>query len=166
MTAGHASTLVPDPAFMRLLDTELSRKTRFAYVVLLLLAAMMTASIAALWLTEPTLPLRTHVAFGVMVGIGCSWVGLFTWALTARRPLRGRDRLAAGYLAVGCASVFTVGSSVVGYATGQTAPYPAAVMGLVMLGVAVAVLIKAQRRVAMLKARRLELEHELGKGTR
>ena len=58
-------------------------------VALLLVAAAMTAVVASLWLTEPTLPTRTAVACGVMTLMGLSWMVSSGWVLTTRRPLFG-----------------------------------------------------------------------------
>ena len=166
MTSTHTAATSIDPAIQRLLSSELSRPKRFAYVALLLFATGVTSVVTALLLTEPALAARTQAAFSVMVAIGVSWIALFAWTLTSRRPLLGRDSLIAGYMSVAFTTMFALGSLAVGYGTSQRAPYAAAAMGFVLLAVAIALLARARRRVAQLVERRLVLERELGKASR
>ena len=108
MTSTHFPT-PPTADLRRLLDAELSLRSRLGYVALLLASAAMTAVIASLWLTEPTLPTRTAVAFAVLTLIGLSWIVFSGWVLTRRRPLFGRDGLVAGRMAVTFTAAFVVG---------------------------------------------------------
>ena len=149
-------------AVRELAQGELSVKARFGYVALLLAAAGMTAVIVSLWLTEPALVARTHVAFGAMSVIGISWMALALWALMTRRVLFARDRVIAGRMAVTFTSVFAVGALAAVIATGSGAAIGALATGVVMLAAAVGVLRGAQRRFAVLNARRAELERSLG----
>ena len=137
---------------------ELSLPSRLRYVVLLLTASTMTAIVTALLLTEPALPLRTTIALAAVAVAGVSWVAFSAWVLTRKRVLLGRHRVVAGRLAVTFSSVFTIGALAVGYATSSRPPLAAAVMGLVMVSVAAALLVRARRRVAELSKRRDELE--------
>ncbi len=146
----------------RLLDTELSRPSRLGHVALLLVSMAMTVVVVSLWLTEPALPARTRVAFGAMTAVGVAWMVFAGWVLTTRRVLLGRDSLVAGRLAVTFTAVFVAGALLVGYAAGGRAPFAAAVIGVGLLGVAIALLVRARRRVAALTARRDVLERELG----
>ena len=146
-----------------LLDTELSRSSRLSYVTLLLVSVAMTVVVVSLWLTEPALPLRTRVAFGLMTVIGLSWMVFAGWVLTTRRVLLGRDSVVAGRLAVTFTAVFVAGALLVGYSAGSKAPFAAAAIGVELLGVAIALLVRARRRVALLTARRDALERELGR---
>ena len=161
MTSTHFPT-PPTADLRRLLDAELSLRSRLGYVALLLASAAMTAVIMSLWLTEPTLPTRTAVAFAVLTLIGLSWIVFSGWVLTRRRPLFGRDGLVAGRMAVTFTSAFVVGTLAVGYSSGGAAPYAAFAMGLVLLAVAVAALVRARHNVARLTTRREALERELG----
>lgn len=136
---------------------ELSLKARLGYVMLLLASSAMTTVIASLWLTEPGLPLRTQLAFGVMSLMGSAWVVLAAWALAARRPLFARDRVIAGHFAVAFTSVFVAGAIVAVALAGNTAAYAVLFTGVVMLVAAVRVLIGARRRFADLSARRAAL---------
>jgi hypothetical protein len=86
--------------------------------------------------------------------------------LTARRTLLGRDSIVAARMAVTFTTTFIVGALGLGYVNGGTAPYAAAVIGLGLLVAAVVLLVRAQRRVAILRTRREALERELGRSRR
>ena len=159
---GSDSSALSTANLPRLLDAELSRPSRLGHVALLLVSMAMTVVVVSLWLTEPPLPLRTRLAFGVMTVIGLSWTVFAGWVLTTRRVLLGRDSLVAGRLAVVFTTVFVAGALLVGYSAGGRAPIAAAAIGVGLLGVAIALLVRAQRRVARLTARRDALERELG----
>ena len=158
--------LPPLDDLRRLLDKELSRPSRIGYVTLLVASLTMTVVVASLWLTEPVLPMRAGVAFGLLTVIGLSWTTFAGWVLTTRRVLSGQDSVVAGRLAVTFTATFVLGALAVGYAGGGTAPYAAAAMGLGLLAGAIALLVRAQRRVARLTARRESLERELGRTSR
>jgi hypothetical protein len=147
----------------RITDAQLSRPARTGYVLLLLAASTMTAIVTALLLTEPSLPLRTSIALGVMVLIGVSWIGFAGWVLTRRRILLGRHRVVAGRLAVAFSSVFCAGALAVGYATSSRSAIAATALGALMLLIATAMLIRARRGVERLSKRRDELERQLGR---
>jgi hypothetical protein len=118
--------------------------------------------IFSLWLTEPALPARTQLAFGLMSIIGVSWVVLASWALTARRPLFARDRVIAGRMAVAFTSLFVVGTGIAVAMGGGAAALGALGVGILMLGFAGWTLSSARHRFAVLAARRAELERTLG----
>lgn len=147
----------------RLLNAELSSASRMGYVALGLAAAIMTAIVASLWMTEPSLPVRTQIAFGTMVGIGLSWVGFATWVLTHRRPLLADHRIVAGRMAVTFTSLFVIGAVALGFARGGSAPYAAAALGVAMLAIAIVLLVRAHRVSRRLRERRAALERELGR---
>ncbi len=161
MTSTHPSTAPME--LRRLLDRELSRPSRLGHVLLLLASLAMTVVVASLWWSEPVLPTRTAAAFAVMTLIGLSWAVFAGWVLTTRRVLLGQDGVLAGRMAVLFTTAFVIGALMVGYMNGGAAPYAAAVMGLGLLAAAIAILIRAQRRVVRLTARREALERELGK---
>jgi hypothetical protein len=140
-----------------LAGTELSLKARLAHVALLLVSLAMTAVIASLWLTEPLLPLRTQIAFGVMTLIGLGWSAFSIWVLRARRPLYARDRVIAGRMAVTFTAVFVAGAIAM-VAAGNAAAIAMLALGVVMLAAAVRILSNARHRFATLNARRAELE--------
>ena len=147
----------------RLTATELSWPARLGYVGLLLAASTMTVIVSALLLTEPSLPLRASIALGVMSLIGLSWMGFAVWVLTQKRILLGRHRIVAGRMAVGFTTVFCIGAFAVGYATASRSAVSAGLMGLIMLGIATTMLIRARRQVERLSQRRDELERQLGR---
>ena len=89
--------------------------SRLGYVALLLAALTMTGVVGTLWATEPSLPLRVHVAFGVMVAIGSSWVVFALWVLTHRRILLARHQIVAGRMAVTFTSALHARLARVGY---------------------------------------------------
>lgn len=159
----------PSPAstadLRRLLDAELSQASRLGYVALLLASLTMTVVVSSLWLTEPLLPTRTRVAFALMIVIGLSWTVFAVWVLTTRRVLFGRDSVVAGRLAVTFTTTFVVGAVTLGYMRDGSAPYAAAAMGLGLLAGAVALLVRAHRRVARLTARRDALMRETGRNS-
>lgn len=165
MTADNLSRNVPGGAssatVRALMNTQLSLAARVGHVVLLLGAAAMTVAVGSLWATEPSLPPRTHLAFGVLTSIGMAWVTYAAWVLTTRRVLFGRHRVIAGRMAIVFAGVFTLGSLTVAVTTGHPAGHTAAVLGAMMLGVSGWLLARAQREVARLSARRAEIERTL-----
>ncbi len=146
----------------RLTVLELSRSARAGYVCLLLGASAMTAIVGALLLTEPSLPRHTSIALAVMVAIGLSWVSFAAWVLSRKRILLGRDRIVASRLAVTFSGVFVAGCLVVAAITGAASAFAAMALGLLMLGVAAWLSIRARQQFAQLTRRRQELERELG----
>jgi len=165
MTAENLSRNLPPAASVAsvraLMDAELSTAARVGHGALLLSAAAMTIVIGSLWMTEPSLPMRTHVAFAVMVLIGLSWTAYASWVLTTRRVLLGRHRVIAGRMAVTFASTFVVGSLLVAATTGHPAGYAAAVLGAGMLAVAAWLLVRARRQMVRLVVRRAEIQRTL-----
>lgn len=138
----------------RRVSTELSVRSRVGYTALLLVALFGAVAIGSLWLTEPSLPVRTQVAFAGLVAIGLSWVAFAAWVLTRRHVLLAGHRIVAARMAVAFCALFTVGSLVVGGRAG----YAAAGTGVVLLVVAVAMLRSARRRFEELMERRRALE--------
>lgn len=143
----------------RLVAGETSLRSRVVYVLLLLASLGMTTVVAALLLTEPSLPTCTRIAFTAMLAIGLAWSGLFAWILARRRVLYARHRVVAGRLAVGATSLFVVGSlTLAALVPEQTRlGLAAAALGSVFLGVAIFVLVRAHRRRRHL----LELKDQL-----
>ena len=146
-----------------LAGAELSLSARLGYVALLLFAAAMTAVITSLWLTEPALPVRTQVAFGVMNLIGASWLALSIWALSARRPLFARDRVIAGRMAVAFTSVFLLGAVAAVIVADNAMSHAVLATGAVMLGLAIRAWSVARRRFAELILSRDALTEELSR---
>ncbi len=147
----------------RLADAELSLPSRLGHVALLLGAITMTIIVSSLWLTEAQLPVRTRIAFAVMIVIGLSWTAFAVWVLTHRRILLARHRIIAGRLAVTFTAVFALGALGVGVATGRPEALSAAGLGTMMLVAAVALLIRAHREFSRLVSRRDALAREIGR---
>ena len=101
-----------------------------------------------------------------MVVIGSSWVVFALWVLTHRRVLFARHSIVAGRMAVTFTSLFVLGALLLGFTSGRPEPYKAAAVGLLMLGAAVGVLVRAHRAFARLTERRTALERELGRSAR
>jgi hypothetical protein len=110
---------------------------------------------------EQGLPSRTIAALIAITAVGLSWAVFAAWTLTHRRALLAKQRLIASYMAVAFSALFTTGAAAVGWSTQMEASWLAAGTGLVMLGVAGAVLMRARRRVAELRSRRAELERRI-----
>jgi hypothetical protein len=142
--------------------SELSLPARLRYVGLLLAASTMTAIVSALWLTEPALPRRTSIALVVLAAMGVSWMAFAAWVLTRKRILLGRHRIVAGRLAVSFSTIFVAGALVIGAATGKASAFAAAGLGVLMVAIATAMLIRAGRAYTQLSKRRDTLERQLG----
>jgi hypothetical protein len=127
------------------------------HALLLVMSLMMAAAIGSLWATEPSLPPRTHVAFGFIVRAALAW-GIFSaWVLTRRRVLFGADRVLAARW--GRPSTFStlgaVGIPALGYSgRAGRGPYLGALTQTALSAVAVVLLVRAQRRVEALSRRR------------
>jgi hypothetical protein len=147
----------------RVMASELTMPSRLGYTALLLVSLSMSGVIAALWLTEPALPVRTQIAFALMVVIGLTWVSYATWVLTRRRVLLAGHRIIAARLAVTFCTVFALGSLALGLWTSVgRAAYAASGFGAFMLALAIGILVHARTSFARLMERRRALEIELG----
>ena len=146
----------------RMLRAELSFRTRAMYLTGLLLTTTFAVALLSLWLTEPRLPARTHVAFALLVIINISWSTLCGWALAQKKVLYARQGVIAGRLAVLWSAMFVVGALAAGYASGHTgAGFLAALMGTVLLGGGLVVLRGATRRHHQLLQLKQSLEAAL-----
>jgi hypothetical protein len=126
----------------------------------MLVAITMTVVVGSLWATEPDLPSRTALAFGVMVVMGLLWTLYAGWVLSNRRILLARQRVVASWMAVTFATVFLLGSVSLGVTTGMRAAYLAGATAAVMFAAAVALLARAQRHHLRLTQRLATLERE------
>ena len=149
----------------RSLAGELSTRSRVAYTVLLLVDLATVAAVASLWLTEPGLPVRTQIAFGLLVAFALIWSGFGFWTLTRRKVMLARHRVLSGRLAVTFCSIFTLGALALGLFEPDQRQTGLAMAGMggVLLLVAIMILVPAQRRYRELMARRVELERELAR---
>lgn len=162
-TLAETSPLDAD-ALLRWAQSELSMKARVGYVALLLTSLLFSVGLTALWWTEPTLPMHTHLAFGAMTLIALAWTIFALRVLAGPRVMFVHHRIVAGRMAVVFTSLFVAGAVSVGLLTANPAAYLAAVFGLVLVAVAVLVLDQARRAFAELDQRRQALEHDRRKG--
>lgn len=157
-----ASDEAPLPEALRLLlEQELSPGARLTYVGLLLLALAGGVTVASLWLTEPSLPMRTQVAFAALLTIELSWCGFAIWALRHRRVLYARHRLVSARMATLFCAAFSAGAFVLAASGGGLGAFLAGALGLIMLAVALALLVRAHRYYDGLQRRRSELQRAL-----
>lgn len=153
---------LPD-ALRRLLDQELSTRSRLAYVGLLLIALAAGVALASLWITEPSLPTRTQIAFAVMLAIALSWCVFAIWALRNRRVLYARHRVVSARMATLFCLVFSAGAFALALIGDVGSAYLAGLLGLLMTAVALTLLIRAHRHHDDLRLRRSELERRLAR---
>lgn len=145
---------------------QLSIKARVAHVLLALAAAAMTIVVVSVWLTEPALPVRTHIAFALLTGIGMGWTTFSLWVLRTRRVMLARHRVIAGRLAVTFSSIFMIGCGILGFTGSGRAAWPAFAMAAVLLAVALVLWRRAETAQAALLRRRDLLEREISGRTR
>ena len=159
MTTEH---IIPPPlttaTLLQLADAELSLRARVAHIALLLVSLLMTTGIASLWLTEPFLPTRTHVAFGAMTVIGLAWSVFAARVLTQRRVLYAKHRVIAGRMAVTFTAAFVIGALAIAWTMTSAGGYLAAGVGAMMFVAAVLLLVRSQRQLAQLVERCRALE--------
>jgi hypothetical protein len=161
MTVTHPVAASVADDLRRLTRTELSTGSRVGYVLLALAASAMSVVVASLWLTEPALPLRTHVAFALLLAIGCGWIAFSAWVLTAKRVMLATHRVVASRLAVTFTGGFGAGCAALALASGQPAAWTAAAMAAALLLVAIVLWRRAEIARAALVARRRSLEQQI-----
>ncbi len=161
----NAPTISPESVRARL-ATELSLPSRVGYTSLLLISFSGAALVGELLLNEKALPLRTQLAFGVLLLICTAWCAFAGWVLTQRRVLYAQHHVVAAGMAIAFSLVFIAGTVIVGVqrASGTTWLLAPAV-GAGMLVVGLLRLRVGRRRVAALTKRRAELEAALRKET-
>jgi len=137
---------------------ELSLGARLGHTALLVVAASVAALMGELWLTEPSLPLRTHIAFGAIVLIGVSWTAYAWWVLTNRRVLLANQRVIASSLATAFSALFLVGAVILRERVGTGG----IVVSTTLFGIACVSLVVARRRFTRLAARRDSLMKGMG----
>ena len=107
----------------------LSTRARLGHVALLLAALAMSVLLLALLATEPAIPMRTRIAFAVMLAMSLSWTGYAIWVLKNRWTLLANHRIIAGKMAVAFTAIFTIAALAIGFSTGKSAGFLAAGMG-------------------------------------
>jgi hypothetical protein len=159
-TVNGAELSIPD--VQRLTAAQVAMPSRILHVLLLVVASMMGTAIASLWVTEPSLPMRTHIAFGLIVCSSAAWAAFAVWVLARRRVLFGIDRVVAATIALTVCAVGALGMTALGYRAHMgVGAYIAAATHAGLCGVAAVLLVRARRRVAVLARRKRELQDEL-----
>jgi len=150
--------MTPDEVLARL-DAPLSLRRRVGYVILAFAGLTGSALISLLWATEPGLPLRTKVAFAILIANGMGWTAFGGWVVTRRTPLFARDRVVAGWLGVGAWLAFALGALAI---TLPRHGINLSLLGImVTLGVLAAVNLQTARRARVtLVRRRTELARD------
>jgi hypothetical protein len=138
---------------------ELSTPKRVGYALLGMLTLTAAGLIGTLWWTEPEpLPLRTQVAFGLLMAINVAWSVFCGWVVTRRKVLFAVHSVIAGWMAVAFCSLFLLmGLAIVLARANSAAVITVGVLGFAQLLVATLVLRNAQWRRSALLARRDEL---------
>ena len=138
---------------------ELSTRRRWLHRLVLVAAGIVVAAILSLWLTEPQpLPLRTHVAFGMMTLIGAGWIAVSAWILTRRNCPTVVDRLASAWMAAIASALFlAVGASIALLRGEPRAATTVALVGAICLAAALHLLRQAYALRAALQGKRAQL---------
>lgn len=136
---------------------ELSRRARGAHAALLVASLAMATTVTSVWVTEPTLPTRTHVAFLLVVVIAVAWAIHAIWVLTRRSILLVPHQVQAARLAVVCCLAFVTGCVAAWATVGGAAAVMATMTALVMAAIAILNLWRARARHRALLQRRSEL---------
>jgi hypothetical protein len=158
----YCATLTVEQA-QEMVRRELSTPKRLGYLLLLMMTVTAACLIGTLWITEPApLPLRTHVAFGLLTAINLAWSALFAWIVTRRKVLYAMHRVIAGWMALGfCALFLIAGLVLAGLRMNTTAFAFVGVVGMCQLMLAIVSLKRARHRRRELLARRDELTAKL-----
>lgn len=144
------------------LDTELSRRDRIRYVLVLLASLTVTGLVGTLWATEPELPLRTHLAFGGLVTLGVAWMAVTGYVLSRRRPLYATDRvLATGMAVTATVLVGAASTTVAVLRAGALTSVTVGAVSATLAGAAIILHVRARAWRRRLLERRRELEHGL-----
>lgn len=140
-----------------LVREQLSRRARGGHAALLVVSLAMATAVTSVWITEPTLPTRTHVAFLLVVGIALAWASHAAWVLTRRAVLFVPHQVQAAQLATVCCALFVLGCVVAWATIGEPATTVATITSVVMLSLAIVNLRRARARYLALLSRRREL---------
>lgn len=150
-----------ETALAQLTEQTLSRGERAGHLAMTLFAGAMALVMIGLITTEPDVPLRTLIAFWVLLAIAASWACYGLRVLSRRRPLLANREVVAGRMALLFSAVFTAGTMAVGWVNAGILVPPVTWLGATMTAVAVVNLARALWRRSRLEALRKRLEHEL-----
>jgi hypothetical protein len=159
MSERKSAEAMSQAALRRLTVTQLAARPRLAYTALLLAGVIASGAVLSLLVSEPSLPLRTRLAFGVLAAMGLAWAGFAAWVLTRRRVLFAWQRVIAARMAVACSSAFAAGVLAAAVWTPMQARALRALwVALPMLALSIFQLVRAHRRHRALVRRREDLE--------
>jgi hypothetical protein len=150
-----------EQSLSRLTDRTLSRFERVAHALLLFFAGAIAGAAGYLLVLEPELPDRARWPVAGMLVFALAWVVVAIVVFLVRLPAFADRGVIAARVALGFSALFTVGVAVFSQSVGGRAVPPAAVDGAVVVCVSLALMVRAQRRVAALRAVRARLEREL-----
>lgn len=140
--------MTPDDVLHRISE-PLSLRRRLATVLTALAGLAVAVLVGSQWATEPNLPVRTQVAFGVIVAGGLAWAVFGAWVLRRRLPLLALDRVIAAWLALVVSGVLV---AVILLSGGRPAAVAVTAVFLVAAGTN---LVRARaRRAALLRLKR------------
>lgn len=146
------------------LAVELSTRARVVLTLLLLVDLAVGIVVLSLWLTEPSLPLRTQVAFGLLLAGAAAWAIYFGWTLSRRKVLLARQRVITGWIAFSFTGLLTLGCVVLAITqpSARNLAFTAAAMGATFCVGAGLLLQRAHAGYQELVDRREALARELG----
>lgn len=147
-----------DDRLEKILNAELSLARRVGYSALLAAGAGMAGTVALLWATEPTLPMRTHVGFALLVAIGIGWAAFAGWTLRHRRTLFARDRVIAAWIGLAASIAFSALGVAVASSRSAAAAVTVAMAGGLAIVASLMALRSARNRQQLLLNRLDELE--------
>jgi hypothetical protein len=136
---------------------QLSGRSKILHAALLVAATAMAIVVTSIWITEPVLPVRTHVAFAGLVLIALGWITHAIWVLTHTAILLVPHQAQAARLSMASSVVFFVGCLLAWLLVGNQASLLATVSAAVMTGVSVLNYQRAVSRFRTLTRRRDEL---------
>jgi hypothetical protein len=153
------STALTIEQVQEMVRRELSTPSRIIYLLFFLVTLTAAALVGTLWLSEPgPLPMRTHVAFGLLAIVNLAWSSLFGWVLARRKVLFAMHRVIAGWMALLFCGVFLLfGLSIALMKVNLTAIVAVGLVGAAQVIAAVVVLRRARHHRGLLLARRDEL---------
>ncbi|MFG1627872.1 hypothetical protein [Kribbella sp. NPDC049227] len=114
------------------LQDTLSLRRRVRSLVQLFGAGAVVVLLGTLWLTEDGLPARTHIGFAAVIIVGLLTIARAAQVLHRRGRLFARDRVIAGWIAVGSTVLLAIGLALAGRGPLGT---PAVLLALVFLAV-------------------------------
>jgi hypothetical protein len=154
-SAGDSSRL-DEQQVLQLVDAELSPRARLRTTALLVFALATTAIAIALSVTEPSLLVRTRIAFGLVSAAGLAWSVHLGHTLLHRRTPYVLHRIASATLAIGVGTVFLLAALLLAWLdpTQRALALTAALLTAPLPALAIVLRVRAVRHLRRLRARR------------